>query len=78
VLVVAWESVDSSKATEKQIKYAEKLLEQYYGDINEPIYTMSKQNITALITDLEKKIESDRQKFPQLYNKTSDWYRGRR
>jgi hypothetical protein len=75
---VSWESVDTNKATDKQIKYAERLLEQYYGDITEPIYTMTKQDITVLITKLEKKIENDRAKFPQLYDKYSSWNRGRR
>lgn len=44
-----WSSVESSKATEAQISYAEKLLEELYGDINIPIYKMSKTEISKVI-----------------------------
>jgi hypothetical protein len=46
-----WNDVTKTSATEKQIKYAEKLLEELYGDINEPIYKMSKHEISELIDD---------------------------
>jgi hypothetical protein len=51
-----WSSVDSSKATEKQIKYAEALLEKLYGDINVPIYKMTKQEISRLIEECKDKL----------------------
>lgn len=54
---MSWDSVNSSKATEKQIKYAETLLEAYYGDINFPIYTMSSRDISELIDDVKKKCQ---------------------
>jgi hypothetical protein len=57
VFVVAWDNVESNKATEKQIKYAEALLESYYGDICYPIYTMNKKDISNLIDDTKKKCQ---------------------
>jgi hypothetical protein len=54
---LSWDSVDSNKATEKQIKYAEVLLEACYGDINFPIYTMTKQEINVIIEETKKKCQ---------------------
>lgn len=51
-----WDAVDSSKATDKQIKYAEVLLEKLYGDICYPIYTMTKQEISRLIDECKQKL----------------------
>lgn len=51
-----WNSVDSSKATDKQIKYAESLLEKLYGDICYPIYTMTKHEISRLIDECKEKL----------------------
>jgi hypothetical protein len=56
---MSWETVDTNKATEKQIKYAEALLEACYGDINFPIYTMSKDEISQLIDDTKKKCQDE-------------------
>lgn len=47
-----------NKPTEKQIKKAEKLLEEKYGDITQPIYTMTKQEISTLITNLSKRVQN--------------------
>ena len=46
-----------NKPTKKQIKKAEKLLEEKYGDITQPIYTMTQQEISTLITNLSKRVQ---------------------
>lgn len=46
-----------NKPTEKQIKKAERLLEEKYGDITQPIYTMTQQEISTLITNLSKRVQ---------------------
>lgn len=53
---MAWEDVKVVKeqATEKQIKYAEALLEALYGEIIENIYTMDKWELSDLITELKE------------------------
>lgn len=53
---MAWEDVKFVKeqATEKQIKYAEALLEALYGEIVENIYTMDKWELSDLITELKE------------------------
>lgn len=45
------------KATDKQIKYAEMLLEAVYGEIIEPIYKMSKHEISQVITEAKAMAE---------------------
>ena len=52
-----------NKPTEKQIKRAERLLEEKYGDITQPIYTMTQQEISALITNLSKRVQDPLNKF---------------
>jgi hypothetical protein len=52
-----------NKPTEKQIKKAERLLEEKYGDITQPIYTMTKQEISTLITNLSKRVQNPLNKF---------------
>lgn len=51
--MMSWEDIKDNKtldkATERQIKYAEKLLEELHGDICYPIYDMSKDEISKLI-----------------------------
>lgn len=54
---MAWNDVENNKATDKQIKYAEKLLEDYYGDIVYPIYNMNKNEISKLISETKSMIE---------------------
>jgi hypothetical protein len=53
---MAWEDVKIVKeqATEKQIKYAEALLEALYGEIIENIYTMDKWRLSDLISELKE------------------------
>lgn len=53
---MAWRDVKVVKeqATEKQIKYAEALLEALYGEIIENIYTMDKWELSDLITELKE------------------------
>ena len=52
-----------NKPTEKQIKKAEKLLEEKYGDITQPIYTMTQQEISTLITNLSKRVKDPLDRF---------------
>lgn len=53
---MAWKDVKIIKeqATEKQIKYAEALLEALYGEIVENIYTMDKWRLSDLIAELKE------------------------
>ncbi len=65
---MAWEDVKIIKeqATEKQIKYAEALLEALYGEIIENIYTMNKWELSDLIAELKEEAirqEVDYHKF---------------
>jgi len=52
-----------NKPTIKQIKKAERLLEEKYGDIIQPIYTMTQQEISTLITNLSKRVQDPLDKF---------------
>lgn len=47
-----WDNIDKTSATDKQIAYAEKLLEELYGEITEPIYKMDKHQLSVLIDEL--------------------------
>jgi hypothetical protein len=52
-----WEDIKQARqdmmATAAQIEYAEALLEELYGEINLPIYSMTKHEISKLITELK-------------------------
>ncbi len=48
---MSWKDVDSNKATEKQIEYAEALLEAVYGEIIKPVRNMTKQEISKVIDE---------------------------
>ena len=61
---MSWsEIILDNKPTEKQIKKAEKLLEEKYGDITQPIYTMTQQEISTLITNLSKRVKDPLDRF---------------
>lgn len=56
---MGWGEVVSDKATEAQIKYAEALLEARYGEILEPIYTMTKHEISLVIDESKEWCEEN-------------------
>lgn len=55
---MAWEDVNSNKATEKQIQYAEKLMELIYGEIVTDVHSMDVRSASKLIDDLKHKIDT--------------------
>jgi hypothetical protein len=84
---MAWNDIDKidNKPTEKQIQYAEVLLEAIYGDIIKPVRDMTKQEVSKLISELLLEAEDkniDYKKFfpnqPDKEYKKPRWYRGRR
>ena len=73
-----WNDVEKvdNKPTEKQIKYAEVLMEACYGDIIKPIKKMTKQQLSILIDEMITKANEEgidyHKFFPQPKDAKSD------
>jgi hypothetical protein len=56
---MGWDDITFTKPTDKQIKYAEHLMEVVYGDVISDVSRMSKSEVSHVIDDLRHKVNNN-------------------
>lgn len=70
---MAWNDIDliDNKPTEKQIQFAEVLMEAIYGDIYTSVRSMTKREVSKLIDKLKTKAEEEGINYAAFYPKST-------